>query len=388
MSRQPHRRGPWLGDEDTLLLKLVAGGGPNNWVQISHSMYQRTPKQCRERYHQNLKATLNHAPISVEEGEVIEQLVAQIGKKWAEIARRLGDRSDNAVKNWWNGSQNRKKRFLPSHAQSSKTLVNRTEPIPVMGAASGRQHNRRHGHSNSMTRPQRAYPTKPQPLQNISHSRDIWDDQVSPMTMRRFGSGDISANQLHQLNQDSLPSPARVPSHFMESRGPTLPPLGPIDTNITSTYTPTTLQPPLSASSAPSLVSDHNSVYSISPRTWPSPRPDMPFHHDSIRGRWPEGLQFDRRTSAPSISHLVSPTYMREDGRISGIRPTTPTESKYYLPQPMSRSASMDSRPRTPHQQHPSISTINLSPATSRTQPGPLPSPTKDSRMRFSSLLN
>ena len=81
-----------------------------NWVRIAESLHSRTAKQCRERYHQNLKDTLNHDPISPEEGELIERLVAEMGKKWAEIARRLHGRSDNAVKNWWNGNQNRRKR--------------------------------------------------------------------------------------------------------------------------------------------------------------------------------------------------------------------------------------------------------------------------------------
>lgn len=41
---------------------------------------------------------------------MIEKMVAEMGKRWAEIARRLKGRSDNAVKNWWNGGQNRRKR--------------------------------------------------------------------------------------------------------------------------------------------------------------------------------------------------------------------------------------------------------------------------------------
>lgn len=108
MSNQ--RRGPWSQLEDAALIQLVQQQGPLNWVKISDTLVSRSPKQCRERYHQNLKPTLNHEPISAEEGQLIEKLVGDIGKRWAEIARRLNNRSDNAVKNWWNGSQNRRKR--------------------------------------------------------------------------------------------------------------------------------------------------------------------------------------------------------------------------------------------------------------------------------------
>lgn len=115
-----HRRGPWSQHEDQWLVNLVARNGPHNWVRISQEIGSRSPKQCRERYHQNLKPSLNHDPITPEEGELIEKMVAEMGKRWAEIARRLKGRSDNAVKNWWNGGQNRRKRNPDRPEQRSR----------------------------------------------------------------------------------------------------------------------------------------------------------------------------------------------------------------------------------------------------------------------------
>lgn len=104
------RRGPWSPDEDRKLIESINLFGATNWVRISQALGSRTPKQCRERYHQNLKPSLNRNPISPEEGQLIEELVAKYGKRWAEIARHLNGRSDNAIKNWWNGGANRRRR--------------------------------------------------------------------------------------------------------------------------------------------------------------------------------------------------------------------------------------------------------------------------------------
>lgn len=114
-----HRRGPWSPAEDAYLVQLVHTQGALNWVRIAQLIGSRSPKQCRERYHQNLKPSLNHEPISPEEGLLIERLVGEMGKRWAEIARRLNGRSDNAVKNWWNGSMNRRRRLILRRRTSS-----------------------------------------------------------------------------------------------------------------------------------------------------------------------------------------------------------------------------------------------------------------------------
>jgi Myb-like DNA-binding protein FlbD len=116
-----HRHGPWVPEEDQLLLQLVREQGPKKWVRISQRMHNRSPKQCCERFQQILKPSLNREPISPDEGLLIESMVHDMGKCWAEIARRLGNRSDNAVKNWWNGRMNRKRRGL-STSPASRTF--------------------------------------------------------------------------------------------------------------------------------------------------------------------------------------------------------------------------------------------------------------------------
>jgi Myb-like DNA-binding protein FlbD len=402
MSRA-HRRGPWVAEEDATLLSLVASRGPNNWVQISQHMHFRSPKQCRERYHQNLKASLNHDPISADEGELIEEMVSDMGKKWAEIARRLGNRSDNAVKNWWNGSQSRRKRNVPHHGSSSKTLSNRTQPLSAVRLSrSPAHHDARHrNYDNRSPRCDQAW----QDLGSSDLSRHTLRSQQS-QPARGVYAHEHSRSDLHEAQRfrDTIHygqrTPERSPPPILRRSAATdpnrhqLPPLGLINTSqpppSLALYA---MQPPHSANSmdrAPSLVSDHNSTYSISPKTWPSPRPDLPTLLDTSRSRWNEPTHIYRRGSAPVISPIVSLPFTGDEGYGSAIAPSASSEPKYLIPTLAERTASFDDHYSNNNNHRYSVSnpTISLSPMAEPRNKLKEPPSARDTRMNFSSLLN
>jgi hypothetical protein len=110
-------KGPFSAEEDQLIVQFVKEHGSHAWPKIRALLPHRSPKQCRERWFNNLDPTVTKGPWTPDEDKMIFDSYIRLGPKWAMIAQMIPGRSDNAIKNRWNASISKRMQVSESGQQ-------------------------------------------------------------------------------------------------------------------------------------------------------------------------------------------------------------------------------------------------------------------------------
>eukprot|EP00516_Mucochytrium_quahogii_P007825 CAMPEP_0203765092 /NCGR_PEP_ID=MMETSP0098-20131031/18219_1 /ASSEMBLY_ACC=CAM_ASM_000208 /TAXON_ID=96639 /ORGANISM=" , Strain NY0313808BC1" /LENGTH=457 /DNA_ID=CAMNT_0050661315 /DNA_START=322 /DNA_END=1692 /DNA_ORIENTATION=+ len=201
-------RGAWTKDEDKRLIEIVQRRGARGWTQVASELNTgRNGRQCRERWSNQINPDLIRSKWTQEEDEIILKWHAQVGNKWATIAKKLPGRTDNMVKNRFNGS------LLPRQERNKRVDVTRKNTTTTEKQLSRRSSTSSTASSNEKF---------PAPLKKRPMTRDGYEDaeiQTSPVQRDEnveYGNVSPAKKQKTDMTKTGGPSLDRLVGHYRD----------------------------------------------------------------------------------------------------------------------------------------------------------------------------
>jgi hypothetical protein len=113
-------------EEDARLREVVARCGTNDWSIVAREMFDRKPRQCRERWNNYVNPVLVNSAWSLAEDRLLEAKFNELGARWKEITQFFPTRSKNQVKYRW--MTNQKNAWFPPRGMLSPARDTETPP--------------------------------------------------------------------------------------------------------------------------------------------------------------------------------------------------------------------------------------------------------------------
>ena len=101
--KQKRKKVRFSSDQDKIIKELAEQDPPLKWKDIAEKIPGKTSKQCRERYQHFLAPNLSRSPWTISDDAYLLQMFHQYGSDWATIAKFFPGRTNNDVKNRFNG---------------------------------------------------------------------------------------------------------------------------------------------------------------------------------------------------------------------------------------------------------------------------------------------